>query len=308
MKIYIINNLTDLRKFQGQVSIAIGNFDGVHKGHRHLLHGIDSCITFYPHTKEYFSGKKYKFILTFKEKMLRLQKYGIKNVFIIHFSGEIANMSHIEFCENLFSSLNIKLLKFEESFKFGKNSLGNAEYLSQICEKYKIKYEQISKLKSNNIEISSSLIKDFITSGEIENANRLLGYNFFHEGMVIHGRKIARTIGFPTANIKVKQCKILPKYGVYLVRVVIENSVFFGVCNIGVTPTISSNLSESMQVYIINFTGDIYNKIVKIEFIHYIRNEQKFQSIDALKLQIIKDIEIANGLINEYFQNVGFTI
>jgi riboflavin kinase/FMN adenylyltransferase len=292
----LIRGLENLHTLDACV-VSIGNFDGVHLAHQNILQSLigkakalntsSVVISFYPHPS-YFFGKKHSLINSFREKYNLLQQLGVDKLLLIHFDNNFANLSAKDFIEKiLIKKLQTKHIIVGDDFRFGKNASGNIEMLRQH-----IFATQISAKSINNNRISSSNIRNLLKNGNIQDANILLGYDFYLSGKVVSGKQLGKKIGVPTANINLKN-RILPLSGVFIAKVIIDENEFSGVVNIGLKPTIKDNLKSSVEMHIFDFNDNIYGKTIKIIPKEKLRDEQKFNSIDDLVLQIKKDILLA---------------
>lgn len=282
--------------------LTIGTFDGVHLGHKEILRIINSkakeiegegvVFTFNPHPRKVLfpNDKELTLLNTFEEKIEILKSSGINHLILYPFSAEFSKLSSDEFIEKLlFQQLNIKYLIVGHDHKFGNDKLGDFDILKSKLDKYNISSEKISQLQLNQTGISSTNIRNFLLNGMIESANQSLGYSYSISGNVVKGKQIGRTIDFPTANIEIKDTnKLIPKNGVYSVKVIIENKKYTGMLNIGIKPTLNFN-EKTIEVHILDFEKDIYGKEIKLEFEKYIRPEQKFSTLFELKNQINLD-------------------
>jgi riboflavin kinase/FMN adenylyltransferase len=283
---------------------TIGNFDGVHIGHQDLIRNLQNfakeknqstlLITFDKNSKLTHSQNKKNFLLTTHSEKLQILKNKVDKIICISFTNEFKEISAESFIENTLKKLQINSLVIGKNFRFGKDRLGDIEMLKKYFDEKNIR--SLNLLEKNNIQCSSTMIRNLLHNGEIEKANNLLGYDYFIQGRVRKGKKIASNIlGFPTINI-INEEKILPKFGVYKVIVSIKNKnqieKHFGIANIGIKPTISNKNQPMIEVHIKDFSKNIYRKNVKIEFIKFIREEKKFDNIESLKEQIQKDINM----------------
>jgi riboflavin kinase/FMN adenylyltransferase len=284
--------------------ITIGTFDGVHKGHQTILHRLQEVkhskklksivFTFHPHPRKIILSEKQpiKILTTPSEKIQLLQSYNIDYLIFCPFTKEFANIPPEDFVHYLSTQLNIKHIIIGYDHKFGKDRKGDINTFYQLKDKYHFEVEQIPAKTVNEINISSTKIRQFLLSGDIENANELLGYNYFLTGTVIEGKKLGRAIGIPTANIKVEdEDKLIPANGVYCVNVNIQNKTYKGALNIGTNPTTDNDNSQKIEVHILNLNEDIYHQKIQISFLKKVRDEEKFDSIESLKNQILQDIE-----------------
>lgn len=283
--------------------ITIGTFDGVHIGHRKILEKIThsakdlNCesivLTFFPHPRMVLQeNSSIKLLNTMEEKGKLLQKIGIDNLIIHPFDKEFSQLSAEEFVKKvLVEQLQIQKIIIGYDHRFGRNRTADINDLIVFGEKYDFEVEQISAQEIDDIAISSTKIRTALAEGTISLANEYLGYNYFFSGTVIKGNQLGRTIGFPTANIQIKEdYKLIPKNGVYIVKSYLQEELIYGMMNIGNRPTVNGT-NQTIEVHFLNFNEDLYGQEITIEFLEFIRDEQKFDSLDALKNQIQKDKE-----------------
>ncbi|MCW1147081.1 bifunctional riboflavin kinase/FAD synthetase [Flavobacterium lacisediminis] len=281
--------------------ITIGTFDGVHLGHQSILKKIVDAknlentesvlLTFFPHPRMVLQqDASIKLLNTIDEKAELLDKFGIDNLIIHPFDAAFSNLSAEEFVkEILVDKLNIHKIIIGHDHRFGKNRTADISDLISYGEKYGFEVEQISAQEINEIAISSTKIRKALLEGEIQLANQYLGYSYFITGKVVEGKKVGRTIGFPTANIEIKEnYKLLPKNGVYIVSSQINDVMHYGMMNIGNNPTLGEN-EQSIEVHFFGINEDIYNEKLQISFLERIREEHKFESIVELQAQLEKD-------------------
>lgn len=299
-------------------SIALGNFDGIHRGHQKVLERVfeqsarqeTSCIyptvvSFSPHPREFFTGKKLKLLTPIAEKAEQLNKLGIKQLVLLSFNRDLASLSPQQFVEKiLVQQLQAQHISVGEDFCFGFQRKGTATDLKSIASRLGIKVWINSLHKfpskehnSENIRISSSLIRQSLQAGEIEQANSMLGRAYSLVGKVVKGQQLGRTIGFPTANLQVPAEKFLPRYGVYSVNVFLKDNSdcqlpLKGVMNIGYRPTVEGD-TPTIEVHLLDWSGDLYEQTISVSLERFLRPEQKFPSLEALKQQIAADCEAA---------------
>lgn len=292
--------------------VTVGTFDGVHKGHIKILNkliqeaksigGESVVFTLNPHPRKVlFPEKKEMFLLSpLDEKIELFEKTGVDNLIIYPFTKEFAQLSSCDFIEKiLYNKLNVKQLIVGFDHHFGKDRQGDIEILRNYANPFGFNINKVDVLEHDGKKISSTRIKNLIISGDIEKANFYLGYDYFIKGTVISGQKIGRTLGFPTANIQViKQEKLIPKRGVYAVKIKTENKVYKGMLNIGTRPTVSTNIETNIEVHIFDFNEDIYYKEIRINFIKFIRNEIKFPNKEELQEQLSEDKLIALSFLS----------
>jgi riboflavin kinase/FMN adenylyltransferase len=281
--------------------ITIGTYDGVHLGHKSILEKMKNAtleniyesvvLTFFPHPRMVLQqDSSIKLLNTIDEKGELLDKFGIDNLIIHPFDAAFSNLSAEEFVkEILVDKLNIHKIIIGHDHRFGKNRSADINDLISFGKKYNFEVEQISAKEIDEIAISSTKIRKALLEGNIKLANEYLGYPYFISGKVIEGKKIGRTIGFPTANILLSEnYKLLPKNGVYIVWSKINNELRYGMMNIGNNPTLGEN-EQSIEVHFFELNEDIYNENLQISILEHIREEHKFNSLTALQVQLEKD-------------------
>ena len=291
--------------------LTLGTFDGVHKGHQKILKKLNSeakknklksiVLTFFPHPRSVLNPiSNLRLINTIKERTELFEKSGI-DILITHpFDKNFSKLSPEKFVKSiLVDKLNIKKILIGYDHRFGKNRAAGIEDLKKFGLKYDFQVIEISVKEQNNVSISSTKIRKSIEDGNIKKAKSYLGYNFSLEGLVIKGNAIGRTIGFPTANLKIKEdYKLIPKRGVYLINTFIDNKKVFGMMNIGVKPTIKVD-KETVEVNLFDWSKDLYGETIKVFMLGYIRDEKKFNSLIELEDQIKIDKKTCIRLIDE---------
>ena len=291
--------------------LTIGTFDGVHIGHNKILkrliqdskkNNLSSLVmTFFPHPRMILNkSHEIKMIDTIDEKINLLEKTGLDNLIIHPFDNNFSKIRAKEFVEEiLVKKLKIKEIIIGYDHKFGKDREASVEDLKKFGQDYMFNVKEIPAEEIDSIAISSTKIRDAILNGEIEKCNKFLGRNFILTGKVVYGEGLGKKIDFPTANIEIKETyKIIPKNGVYLVKTKINSNTYFGMMNIGIRPTVGGT-NKSLEIHFFNFKDNIYGKNVSIEIIKKIRDEEKFSSIDQLKIQLKKDEQFCLKLINK---------
>lgn len=295
----IIKSLDEVINVENTV-VTIGNFDGIHKGHIKLIKEAvkeaktknykSVVFTFENHPMRYFRADSIKHIITNEEKVKIFKGLGVDIVFMIPFDEYMTKISATDFVKTiLHEKLKCKMVIVGHDFTFARNKEGNASLLESLGKKYNMKVKVIEPIKIKGRRVSSSYIRNLINDGNVSEIKDFLGRNYFLEGEVIHARKIGRTIGFPTANLKAEDKLIIPKNGIYAVKVYIKNKVYYGATNIGYNPTVNGK-ALSIETNIIDFDEEIYGEIIKVEFLDRIRDEKKFNSLDELKSQLRKDV------------------
>ena len=284
--------------------LTIGTFDGVHIGHQKILQQLNQealkiggesvLFTFYPHPRMVLFPDNHglKLIQTQEEKLDKLKRIGLQNVIVQPFTSDFSNLTATEFVRDfLVQKLKVKKLVIGHDHQFGKNREGTLEFLKSMSKIYDFEVIEIPAQEIDEVNISSTRIRNAIESGNIEIVNTYLGEKFELNGTVVKANQLGRTIGFPTANILIENdIKIIPKNGVYIVEVIIPNyNTFKGMMNIGIRPTIKDNLSLAIEVHILDFNETIYGSPIKVKLISRLRDEIKFNSIDELKKQLQDD-------------------
>lgn len=284
--------------------VTIGTFDGVHLGHQHIFKelikearendGESVVITFWPHPRMIINPepRKVSMINTIEEKQELIKNIGVQHFIILPFSKEFARLSSKEFIHNyLYKKIGIKGLIVGYDHRFGKDRQGNIKELQNCADRYGFSIRKLSPFSLDEQIVSSTLIRDALFSGEIEKANSYLSRKFTLPGIVSDGKKIGRDLGFPTANIRPEsKFKLVPKDGVYAVKVKIGDKLYMGMLNIGTRPTFEDDGEErSIEVHIIEYEGDLYGLEIKLFFYKRIRNELKFSSIEELVSQLKTD-------------------
>ena len=298
MKIYTsINDFTSSKK----TIVTLGTFDGVHIGHNAILEKICKAaqqenlesviLTFFPHPRLVVSHNyDIKLLNTIEEKSILLEKKGIQN-FIIHpFDKVFSELSPREFVTQvLVGKLNVQKIIIGHDHKFGKDRAADFNDLILFGKEFGFEVEEISAQQINEVSVSYTKIRNSLLEGNVALANEYLGYPYVLTGNVVKGNQLGRTIGFPTANIEIpEEYKLIPKNGVYIVTANVNEQLVFGMMNIGVRPTLGEN-KLSIEVHILNFDTDIYNQKIQVHVLVRLRDEQKFESFEALKLQLETD-------------------
>ena len=298
----IFNDLNTISEIPNPV-VTIGTFDGVHLGHQKILQtlldeakGVDGesvLLTFYPHPRMILFPESHgmKLLQTQAEKMEKLSEYGLHNLIIYPFSFDFSRLTALEFVRDiLVDKLHVRKIVIGYDHQFGKNREGNIDYLKEIAEMYEFEVIEIPAQDIDEVNVSSTKIRDALLQGDVDRASVFLGRPYELSGKVVRGRALGRTIGFPTANIDVNSdLKLVPAIGVYAVEVLVDGHVHRGMLNIGRRPTIVSTDDVNLEVHILDFQEDIYDKMMTIRFLSRVRDEQKFDSVEALKEQLQKD-------------------
>lgn len=256
-------------------------------------------LTFYPHPRMVLNQEGAMHLLnTIEEKTILLEKFGIDHLIVHPFDDAFSKLSAEAFVKNiLVDQLNIHKIIIGYDHRFGENRSANITDLIHFGKQYNFEVEQINAEEINEITVSSTKIRTALLDGAIELANQYLGYDYFFSGTVMKGKQLGRTIGFPTANIKLSETyKLIPKNGVYIVYSTLNNKRVYGMMNIGHNPTVGEN-NKTIEVHYFDVNEDLYDKIITVAFLKFIRTEEKFDSIDALKIQLNKDQEFSKNYI-----------
>lgn len=304
--IIIDNNSQDVREFNNY--IALGSFDGLHVGHLSLIYkvvelaennnGKSMVFTFKNHPKSFIDeANSPKLLIDNKKKTEVLNKNGIDIVCFKEFDYEFMKMSPKEFVEFLVLKYNAKGIVVGFNYKFGYKNLGNIELLKELQKQYGYELYVMEACSYKEEVVSSTRIRKAISDGDVLEASKMLNRPYSLIGEVIDGRKIGRTIGFPTANLKYDKNFILPGIGVYYTNIKVNNKIYKAITSVGSNPTVDGK-KITVETYILDFNKDIYGEIVEVSFIKKIRNEKKFKGLEQLKAQIEKDKDFA---INENY-------
>lgn len=285
--------------------VTIGSFDGVHKGHVQViaalrqvaarLGGETAIISFEPHPREvlYPLEKRPGILTTLDEKAAILERLGVDHLIVLPFTRALAALGYAEFVRDLLvGRIGMKGLVIGYDHRFGKNREGSFEKLAELSARYGFYLEQEKVYTEDDINISSTKIRNALHIGDIRQVNGFLGYPYSLAGEVVPGDHIGRTLGFPTANlVPADERKLLPAGGVYAVRVETEGRVYGGMMNIGVRPTVSCSGKVRIEVHLLDFEGDLYGRRIRVALIARIRGEQKFEGRKELAAQLARDRE-----------------
>lgn len=346
---------SSLTKALTPTAVALGNFDGVHRGHQQVIapvltrqeargdrvevkslnrlvtyaseHTYATVVTFNPHPQEFFTGKRRTLLTPLNEKVQQLENLGVEQLVLLPFDRELAALSPQEFVEKiLVQQLHVQQISVGEDFCFGRQRSGTASDLKVIAATFDIPVTIIPLHYFASVRISSSCIRQALEQGDLPHAQTLLGRPYALTGCVVKGQQLGRTIGFPTANIQLPPEKFLPRQGVYAVRVLIEDEsgigageaagekgkevislslasarlpcTYKGVINIGCRPTVNGT-QPSVEVHLLDWSGDLYGQTLTVQLEKFLRPEQKFASLEALKAQIQADCDLAQSVLME---------
>jgi riboflavin kinase/FMN adenylyltransferase len=294
-----------------QTIVTIGTFDGVHVGHKKIIERIVSStengkyesliLTFFPHPRMVLGGSPdIRLLNTLEEKQMLLEKTGLDSLVVHPFDAEFSQLSAEEFVKQvLVDAFSTKKIIIGHDHRFGKNRSADFNDLILFGEKYGFEVEQISVQEVNDVSVSSTKIRAALTEGNMEVANNFLGYDYMFTGKVVPGKQLGRTLGFPTANLEItEEYKLIPGDGVYIVRSNIPG-VTYGMMNIGNRPTVDGT-NRTIEIYYLDFSGDLYGQIIEIQVVKRIRSEQKFSSIDHLRQQLQQDLQS----VKQYLQKL----
>lgn len=306
--------ISDLNQVSLPTAIALGNFDGLHQGHRRVIEPvltgspelIATVATFSPHPKEFFSGIPQLLLTPIAEKIQLLAQMGVQQLILLPFDDQLAQLNAQEFMQTiLLEKLQAQRISVGFDFHFGCQRCGSVADLQQVWrDRVHIVPAQLVAMTNDNppVRISSSIIRTALAQGEIELANTLLGRPYHLIGNVVTGKQMGRKLGFPTANLKLHPQKFLPRDGVYAVRAAIagSNQAAIAVMNIGVRPTVDpTQAKRTVEVHLLNWSGDLYGQELQVELLKFLRPEQRFDSLDQLKQQIA--VDCAEALSNHTF-------
>ena len=303
----IYTNISDIDCQDGSV-VTIGTFDGLHAGHRVLINTLinksaelnlkNILVTFDPHPRNVVNeNNQIQTLTTLDEKIKILEHLGVENVLVIKFTKEFSEIKYEKFLrEYIIKGLNVKTLIIGHDHKFGKDREGNETKLNQFSAENWFKVISVASVEIDGEIVSSTKIRNNLLSGKIIEANKFLMQNYFMEGIVVKGAQRGRELGFPTANIKTGDDKLLPVEGVYAVSCKIENNVYFGMMNIGKRPTFDKFEKPIIEINLFDFNSDIYNKKVWIEIYDFIRDEVRFNS----KEDLIEQLKLDKATIENY--------
>lgn len=300
--------------YKGKTVITIGTFDGVHIGHQKILSRLIASakkqnkksvlLTFFPHPRMVLQKDvRLELINTIDEKAVLLEEMGLDFLVIHPFSLEFSRLTALDFVRDLLvNQLNTSKLVIGYDHHFGKNREGNIQQLTEYSLMYDYEVEEIPAQDIDDVSVSSTKIRKALHSGHLQTANKYLGYNFSLTGKVVNGKKLGGKIGFPTANIDIKEdYKLIPKTGVYVVKSTIDSEVCFGMMNIGYRPTVKGT-HQTIEVHFFNYNGDLYEKNLSVHLLYYLREEQNFENVDALISQLHLDKKSAQDYIEN---NIG---
>lgn len=290
--------------------LTLGTFDGVHFGHKKIIEkliqnsSVCECeslvLTFFPHPRMVLQdNNEIKLLNTIEERTELLKKSGLDNLIIHPFDQAFSRLTAEEFVSAiLVDQFNVRKIIIGYDHRFGRNRTADINDLIAFGEKYDFEVEQISAQEIDEVSVSSTKIRNALMNGHVKLANDYLGYNYLLTGVVARGKGLGRTLNFPTANLQIEESyKLIPKNGVYIVQSLIENKLVYGMMNIGFNPTVNGE-SKSIEIHFFDFDRDLYSKKIQIQLLDRIRDEVKFENIEKLKEQLLKDKAVAIQHIN----------
>jgi len=305
-----VNNVFNFTS-QEKTFVTIGTFDGVHFGHQKIIEKLvleakkegkkSVVLTFFPHPRMVLQKEaSIELINTIEERAKLLEKTGLDYLIIHPFSKEFSRTTALEFVRDfLVNQLNISKLIIGYDHHFGKNREGNIKQLTEYSQLYDFTVEEIPAQDIDDVSVSSTKIRRALHAGNLKTANNYLGYNFMINGVVVNGKQLGGKIGYPTANIDVKESyKLIPKTGVYVVKSEIDNETIYGMMNIGNRPTLDGK-HQTIEVHFFDFNKDLYHQSLTVELIYFLRDEHKFDSIDSL----IHQLKIDENTARNYIKN-----
>jgi riboflavin kinase / FMN adenylyltransferase len=300
---------SSIKQIKTPTAIALGNFDGIHQGHRTVLrpiidsfkstqqpHIYPSVVSFTPHPREFFTGGKLQLLTPIPQKAELLSDLGIEQLVLLPFDHGLASLTPQQFVEQILAKqLQATFISVGADFHFGYQRKGTGIDLKNIAAGYGIEVQlnplhQYRDRHQQIMRVSSSLIRQALAAGDMKTANFMLDRPYSLWGTVVAGQQLGRTIGFPTANLQLTAEKFLPRFGVYAVDILLEQTTIKGVMNIGCRPTVAGS-APTIEVHLLNWSGDLYGQTLKVNLIEFLRPEQKFNSLEALKQQISQDCQ-----------------
>jgi len=306
----IFHSINDFKSTKKTI-LTLGTFDGVHIGHKKILERVTQntengkyeslVLTFFPHPRMVLHGQsEVKLLNTIDEKTDLLEKIGIQNLVIHPFDETFSRLTAEEFVKTvLVDHFNIKKIIIGHDHRFGRNRSADINDLIAFGEQFGFEVEQISAQEINDVSISSTKIRNALTEGNMALANEYLGYDYFLTGIITKGKQLGRTIGFPTANLKIEEnYKLIPQNGAYVVKSIINQKTVYGMMNIGYNPTVAGE-NLSIEIHYFDFNQDIYNQKIVVSILERLRPEQKFGSVNLLKEQLTNDRKTALAYLNK---------
>ena len=300
----IIQTISNFNSTENTV-VTIGTFDGIHIGHQKILSDLietakrekkkSVLLTFFPHPRMVLQKDvSIKLLNTINEKSVLLEKMGLDYLIIHPFSQEFSRLTALDFVRDiLVNKLNTSRLIIGYDHHFGKNREGNIHQLKEYSLLYDFEVEEIPAQDIDDVSVSSTKVRKALHDGNLKTANNYLGYSYMLNGTVVNGKKLGGRIGYPTANLNIKEdYKLIPKTGVYVIKSIIDGTAFSGMMNIGFRPTVSGK-HQTIEAHFFNFDKDLYGKLITVELLYFLREEKKFDSVEELIVQLNTDKENA---------------
>ncbi|MCB0515294.1 MAG: bifunctional riboflavin kinase/FAD synthetase [Chitinophagales bacterium] len=306
----VIRNIENLPNIVAPI-ITMGTFDGVHKGHQQILEELNTLkkqlqgesivLSFYPHPRKLIQGASVPLLNTLSEKIALLAQAEVDYLVLIPFNRHFADMSPENYVADfLVANFHPQCIVIGYDHRFGKNREGDIHLLKKLAPQYHFQVKEISAQTVAEISVSSTKIRRALLAGQIEKANDLLGYNYALTGTVVAGEQLGRTLGFPTANLDWEESeKLLPANGIYIAQADVMEKTYAALVNVGVRPTVSDSGQRSVEVYLLDFDGDLYGKQLRVHFLQRIRDEVKFDTIVDMQKQMLHDKEKAYAYFNK---------
>ncbi len=297
--IIYLDDLEDLVLVPDKLHLALGVFDGLHKGHQAVIQqavrsaqttgGLSFVVTFFPHPAELLAPDQAPspLIATVNEKVLMLDAMGVDGVLVIEFDEAFASIPADQFIRSLCQKADVGSISVGEDWRFGYRREGCTQMLRSLAEELGFAAKALPQLNWDGIRISSTRIRQAIHVGDFDSVKAMLGRDYDFTGIVVEGQKLGRTLGFPTANLRLPEIQ-LPRDGVWVVEI---DGLYRGVANLGCRPTVDGSEKRLLEVHILDFDQDIYGITLRVRFLHFLRDIRKFDSLDALKAQIFKDVQ-----------------
>lgn len=298
-------NVNDVNETRFETAIALGNFDGIHMGHQGLIKAMilkskelglkPSVLLFQNHTKMTLEGKGPQLLTTLEQKYSVLEDLGVEIIYTMEFNEQIMKLTPEEFVRDiLVNKINIKAVIIGTDYRFGHKASGDANLLKELGNKYGFQVTILDPVYIDGNKVSSTLIRELLSKGDLEAVKLLLGREYTLTGKVVGGKKIGKTMGYPTANIELVYNSVIPKNGVYSTRTIVDGKTYLSATSVGFNPTFKED-SLKIETHILDFNGDLYGKVIRLVFVKYLRDELKFENIEELKKQIDKDIFQVKG-------------
>lgn len=298
-------NVNDVNETRFETAIALGNFDGIHMGHQGLIKAMilkskelglkPSVLLFQNHTKMTLEGKGPQLLTTLEQKYSVLEDLGVEIIYTMEFNEQIMKLTPEEFVRDiLVNKINIKAVIIGTDYRFGHKASGDANLLKELGNKYAFQVTILDPVYIDGNKVSSTLIRELLSKGDLEAVKLLLGREYTLTGKVVGGKKIGKTMGYPTANIELVYNSVIPKNGVYSTKTIVDGKTYLSATSVGFNPTFKED-SLKIETHILDFNGDLYGKVIRLVFVKYLRDELKFENIEELKKQIDKDIFEVKG-------------